>query len=304
MRSFSVEPKTIEQKKHPPHSPHTQLGDFGLAVPLAPSGVGVPPGVDWEEGDGRYAAPELLTGTHPPSPAADVFSLGASLVHVLTGGPLTPRAGLGVGDPAPSALAAVAPPALASLVAACVAADPSRRPTAAAVAAEASRHADRDGATVAAADAALRAARDGGGGSDDASAAAPSAPPPPPAPHAARRRTPRSAPPSPPSDSLARSASSSMSVDGDDDASLPPLAATPAPPRAGPRRASLGGGPLAGPLPPRGRADGPATALRASATTESSDLEFSASLDDLRATVRALSMSVAAESDGGGLLSP
>ena len=40
---------------------------------------------DWEEGDGDYVAPELLKDTGKPSPAADVYSLGATLFECATG---------------------------------------------------------------------------------------------------------------------------------------------------------------------------------------------------------------------------
>ena len=39
---------------------------------------------EWEEGDGRYLAPELLTDGDP-TPAADIFSLGATLFQCITG---------------------------------------------------------------------------------------------------------------------------------------------------------------------------------------------------------------------------
>lgn len=39
---------------------------------------------DWEEGDGDYLAPELLQESSP-TPAADIFSLGATLYECATG---------------------------------------------------------------------------------------------------------------------------------------------------------------------------------------------------------------------------
>ena len=42
-------------------------------------------GQDWEEGDGDTLAPELL-GDAQPTPACDVFSLGATLYELATGG--------------------------------------------------------------------------------------------------------------------------------------------------------------------------------------------------------------------------
>ena len=57
---------------------HFKLGEFGLAVRAAACGR-------WEEGDGRFVAPELLSRAAPPSAAADVYSLGASVLHCATG---------------------------------------------------------------------------------------------------------------------------------------------------------------------------------------------------------------------------
>lgn len=39
---------------------------------------------DWEEGDGDYLAPELLNDD-TPSPAADIYSLGATIYECATG---------------------------------------------------------------------------------------------------------------------------------------------------------------------------------------------------------------------------
>ena len=40
---------------------------------------------DWEEGDGKYVAPELLSADIEPTPAADIYSLGATLYECATG---------------------------------------------------------------------------------------------------------------------------------------------------------------------------------------------------------------------------
>ena len=56
---------------------HWRIGDFGLAVAKDSK--------DWEEGDGDFVAPELLQSGCDPSPAADVFSLGATLYECATG---------------------------------------------------------------------------------------------------------------------------------------------------------------------------------------------------------------------------
>lgn len=37
---------------------------------------------EWEEGDGDYVAPELLAAGSDATPAADLFSLGATLYEV------------------------------------------------------------------------------------------------------------------------------------------------------------------------------------------------------------------------------
>lgn len=55
-----------------------KVGDFGIAVRVPVSG-------GWEEGDGRYVAPELLCRSHAPTPGADVYSLGATILHSATG---------------------------------------------------------------------------------------------------------------------------------------------------------------------------------------------------------------------------
>lgn len=40
---------------------------------------------DWEEGDGNYVAPELLSDHNELTPAADIYSLGATLYECATG---------------------------------------------------------------------------------------------------------------------------------------------------------------------------------------------------------------------------
>ncbi|GAB4813157.1 hypothetical protein N2152v2_000203 [Parachlorella kessleri] len=59
-----------------------QIGDFGLAVSSQATEW-------WEEGDGDYVAPELLRAQGSPSPAADVYSLGATLYECATGSKLS-----------------------------------------------------------------------------------------------------------------------------------------------------------------------------------------------------------------------
>jgi serine/threonine protein kinase len=52
------------------------IGDFGLAVLGSDS--------DWEEGDGRYLAPELLNDNAKATNKADVYSFGAVLYQCAT----------------------------------------------------------------------------------------------------------------------------------------------------------------------------------------------------------------------------
>ncbi|WP_433795746.1 serine/threonine-protein kinase [Actinoplanes sp. CA-252034] len=94
--------------------PEVRITDFGVAVLLGgahPSVAGGTPG---------YTAPEIFQGG-PPTPAADVWSLGVLLLEMTTGRP--------EGDP--SAL----PGPLGPVARDCLAADPRRRPPAARVAA-------------------------------------------------------------------------------------------------------------------------------------------------------------------------
>lgn len=63
-----------------PHLTVYKLGDFGIARQVAGAGP-----EEWDEGDGDYVAPELLHEGHPPTRAADVYSLGATLFQCATG---------------------------------------------------------------------------------------------------------------------------------------------------------------------------------------------------------------------------
>ncbi len=104
-----------------------KLGDFGLAI-LAGRG--------WasEEGDGAYVPPELLAETSQPTPAADIFSLGATLFEAAAGVP--PARGV-YGQTV--VLPAGRSEALRALLQACLARDPTRRPSALDVLLEACR---------------------------------------------------------------------------------------------------------------------------------------------------------------------
>ncbi len=106
--------------------------DFGLA-----SRVG---GEEYEEGDGRYLAPELLVDTHLASLKSDVYSLGAVLYECVTGALYRPQDrgqdqdGGGSHGAASASnkgrLAGFPSPQLAELVAAMLARDPRARPSA------------------------------------------------------------------------------------------------------------------------------------------------------------------------------
>ncbi|KAK2075953.1 hypothetical protein QBZ16_001289 [Prototheca wickerhamii] len=105
-----------------------RIGDFGLAVANESR--------DWEEGDGDYVAPELLRGCEP-TPAADMFSLGASLFQCATGRKL-PREPREAETPGQSLLpageeGAIArlPLALRTLLRSLLRVDPRARPSAA-----------------------------------------------------------------------------------------------------------------------------------------------------------------------------
>ncbi|MFO0696612.1 MAG: protein kinase [Polyangiales bacterium] len=109
---------------------HVRLLDFGIAATVE-GGVAI--GI----GSPGYAAPEQLRG-EPPTPACDLFALGALLHLLLTGRhafhdrdpAITRRRVLDEEGPTEADLSAH-PPALASLVVACLARDAARRPTSA-----------------------------------------------------------------------------------------------------------------------------------------------------------------------------
>lgn len=106
------------------------LTDFGSAFVVGQpraTGVGLPAGT------AEYVAPELAGGA-PPTPAADIYSVGILLYELLSGTPpfqaTDPVAVLyrHVHDPVP--MPTGASPALGDLARRCLAKDPARRPTA------------------------------------------------------------------------------------------------------------------------------------------------------------------------------
>lgn len=133
-------------KENPVPAVVLRLGDFGLSVSNDADDDEQSEGAPWEEGDGRYVAPELLSGSSVsssrPTPAADVFSLGAALFECATGRP-PPRGGaaaslaLSPGAVAAAVVASLAPGSsssaalLADLIASAMLPDPRSRPPAA-----------------------------------------------------------------------------------------------------------------------------------------------------------------------------
>ena len=74
-RLLLCQPSNIFAKKGRDGATVYKIGDMGLAcVATAVQGVQI------EEGDVRYLAPEIFAGEHDALPKADVFSLGASLL--------------------------------------------------------------------------------------------------------------------------------------------------------------------------------------------------------------------------------
>src|SRR5512145_2477533 len=109
----------------------TKLGDFGMALGSADLAVG---NAHIRVGTPYYTAPEIWTGAKA-SAASDIYSLGATYYHLLTGRP--PYPGPSVADveqahlrapiPDPRALVPSLPPSCAALLARALAKDPAER---------------------------------------------------------------------------------------------------------------------------------------------------------------------------------
>ena len=63
---------------------HCKLGDFGLALDLNVDNV-----EDFDDGDSRYLAPEILNNS--PTKAADIYSLGMSFIHLSINSDILPK---------------------------------------------------------------------------------------------------------------------------------------------------------------------------------------------------------------------
>lgn len=109
------------------------LLDWGLGVCIDPAGSPRLP--RWSPTEGvvgtpAYMAPEMLEAGRPPTPATDIYLLGACLVHVLTGRP--PHAGADleamVGSIRDSRPPEDGPDALVALCAAAMSREPAARP--------------------------------------------------------------------------------------------------------------------------------------------------------------------------------
>jgi len=122
----------------------TKVLDFGIAALASPgrsgpgrSGPGSSGEVVLVAGTPAYAAPEALRG-EPPSPASDVYGLGALLLEMLTGAPPSPATTwaeavrLDAAGPArpPELAVPQLPEPVRELCLACLSRDPDARPTA------------------------------------------------------------------------------------------------------------------------------------------------------------------------------
>jgi len=104
-----------------------KIGDFGLAVLVSER--------NWEDGDGKYVAPELLCDDTDPTSAADIYSFGATLYECVTG-THPPRNPVAVHAAFPSDV----PRELKSLILQMLVHEPEKRPTAEEVLAEVAPH--------------------------------------------------------------------------------------------------------------------------------------------------------------------
>jgi hypothetical protein len=110
-----------------------------LQVPLAPEPLRGPRPLDWTSPTTKlltatdYAAPELAYENRPPDPLTDIYALGATLFHLISGtapfagGDLGDKMARHAGEPVASLAAFGAPPQLDQVIAYMTAKDPSQR---------------------------------------------------------------------------------------------------------------------------------------------------------------------------------
>jgi serine/threonine protein kinase len=118
-----------------------KLADLGLATMPGSAPAGQVPPADARAGTVLYMAPERIGTPRPADPRSDVYSLGATLFHALTGRP--PFQGgtawqvlsqhLRTPPPAPVTLVPELPPELSNLILTMLAKDPADRPSSAAL---------------------------------------------------------------------------------------------------------------------------------------------------------------------------
>ncbi len=132
----------------------TKLGDFGMALGSAEVSAG---NANVRVGTPYYTAPEIWTGG-AATPASDVYSLGATYFHLLTGRPPFPGNDVAAVEqghlrspvPDPRSLVPSLPASCAALVACALAKDPQRRQASAMVLLWEARRVLQDLATAAA----------------------------------------------------------------------------------------------------------------------------------------------------------
>ncbi len=113
-----------------------KLGDFGSARPISPkaSGSGITKPGEWR-GQANYSPPELLLSASPVDQRADIYSLGATCYHMVTGhtpfeAPTAMKVIRRIGEGELTAIASLnpaAPPAVRALIERCLEREPKQR---------------------------------------------------------------------------------------------------------------------------------------------------------------------------------